>query len=108
MKTPDIDNLLSVTLRDSGEIALIDGEPKIVTVIKTGHAVHIGAYPRLGATLFGHRPRRQISKPDRPLDDPLVPVAEIKVGQEARSVETSKMKGWEDKYAIAGYWPRKT
>ena len=33
-------------------------------------------------------------------------VAEIKVGMEARSVETSKFKGWEDKYAIAGtYWP---
>jgi len=33
-------------------------------------------------------------------------VAEIKVGIEARSVETSKMKGWEDKLAIAGsYWP---
>ena len=33
-------------------------------------------------------------------------VAEIKVGLEARSVETSKYKGYEDKYAIAGaYWP---
>jgi nitrite reductase (NO-forming)/hydroxylamine reductase len=33
-------------------------------------------------------------------------VAEIKVGLEARSVETSKFKGYEDKYAIAGtYWP---
>ena len=33
-------------------------------------------------------------------------VAEIKVGLEARSVDTSKYKGWEDKYAIAGsYWP---
>jgi nitrite reductase (NO-forming)/hydroxylamine reductase len=33
-------------------------------------------------------------------------VAELKVGLEARSVETSKYKGWEDKYAIAGtYWP---
>jgi nitrite reductase (NO-forming)/hydroxylamine reductase len=33
-------------------------------------------------------------------------VAELKIGIEARSVETSKMKGWEDKYAIAGaYWP---
>ena len=30
----------------------------------------------------------------------------LKIGVEARSVETSKMKGWEDKYAIAGaYWP---
>jgi len=33
-------------------------------------------------------------------------VAELKVGLEARSVETSKYKGFEDKYAIAGtYWP---
>ena len=33
-------------------------------------------------------------------------VAEITVGLEARSVETSKYKGYEDKYAIAGsYWP---
>jgi hypothetical protein len=33
-------------------------------------------------------------------------VAEIRTGLEARSVETSKFKGFEDKYAIAGsYWP---
>jgi nitrite reductase (NO-forming)/hydroxylamine reductase len=33
-------------------------------------------------------------------------VAEIKMGIEARSVETSKFKGWEDRLAIAGaYWP---
>jgi nitrite reductase (NO-forming) / hydroxylamine reductase len=33
-------------------------------------------------------------------------VAEIKIGLEARSVETSKYKGFEDKYAVAGsYWP---
>jgi nitrite reductase (NO-forming)/hydroxylamine reductase len=33
-------------------------------------------------------------------------VAEIKIGLEARSVDTSKAKGFEDKYAIAGsYWP---
>ena len=33
-------------------------------------------------------------------------VAELRVGLEARSVDTSKYKGYEDKYAIAGsYWP---
>jgi nitrite reductase (NO-forming)/hydroxylamine reductase len=33
-------------------------------------------------------------------------VAEIRIGLEARSVETSKYKGYEDKLAIAGaYWP---
>ena len=38
--------------------------------------------------------------------DPPARVAEIKVGLEARSVETSKYKGYEDKYAVAGsYWP---
>jgi nitrite reductase (NO-forming)/hydroxylamine reductase len=39
------------------------------------------------------------------MEQPAV-VAEIKVGLEARSVETSKYKGFEDKYAVAGtYWP---
>ena len=38
--------------------------------------------------------------------DPPQVVAEIKIGLEARSVETSKYKGYEDKIAIAGaYWP---
>ena len=38
--------------------------------------------------------------------DPPQTVAELKVGTEARSIETSKFKGYEDKYAIAGaYWP---
>jgi nitrite reductase (NO-forming)/hydroxylamine reductase len=38
--------------------------------------------------------------------DPPAEVARIKIGMEARSVETSKAHGWEDKYAIAGaYWP---
>jgi nitrite reductase (NO-forming)/hydroxylamine reductase len=38
--------------------------------------------------------------------DPPQIVATIKVGLEARSVETSKYKGYEDKYAVAGsYWP---
>jgi nitrite reductase (NO-forming)/hydroxylamine reductase len=33
-------------------------------------------------------------------------VAEIRIGLEARSVETSRAKGWEDRYAVAGsYWP---
>ena len=33
-------------------------------------------------------------------------MAEIRIGLEARSVETSKYEGYEDKYAIGGaYWP---
>jgi nitrite reductase (NO-forming)/hydroxylamine reductase len=38
--------------------------------------------------------------------NPPAKVAEIKIGMEARSVETSKYPGYEDKLAIAGaYWP---
>jgi nitrite reductase (NO-forming)/hydroxylamine reductase len=102
----NIQNLLSVTLRDAGEIALIDGDSKkIVNIIKTGYAVHISRMSASGRYLFviGRDARINLidlwmAKPDT--------VAEIKVGLEARSVETSKYKGYEDKYAIAGtYWP---
>src|SRR5690606_32392892 len=42
MNDIDIENLMSVTLRDAGEIALIDGATyEIREVIKTGYAVHI-------------------------------------------------------------------
>ena len=66
------------------------------------YLAHVG----IGPLSVRHWPRRQ-DQPDRSVDGrPPQTVAEIKVGSEARSVETSKMKGWEDKYAIAGaYWP---
>jgi nitrite reductase (NO-forming) / hydroxylamine reductase len=38
----NIENFFAVTLRDSGEIALIDGDTKeIVNIVETGYAVHI-------------------------------------------------------------------
>ncbi len=102
----NINNIFSVTLRDAGEIALIDGDTKqIINIIKTGYAVHISRLSASGRYLYviGRDARLNLidlwmEKPDN--------VAEIKIGLEARSVETSKYKGWEDKIAIAGtYWP---
>jgi nitrite reductase (NO-forming)/hydroxylamine reductase len=102
----NLENIFSVTLRDAGEIALIDGDTKkIINIIKTGYAVHISRFSTSGRYLFviGRDARINMidlwmKKPDN--------VAEIKIGLEARSVETSKYKGYEDKYAIAGsYWP---
>jgi nitrite reductase (NO-forming)/hydroxylamine reductase len=102
----NLDNIFSVTLRDSGQIALIDGDSKkIINVVKTGYAVHISRYSTSGRYLFviGRDAKVNLidlwmKKPDN--------VAEIKIGLEARSVETSKYPGYEDKYAIAGaYWP---
>ena len=102
----DIDNLFSVTLRDAGEIALIDGATKkIEHVIMTGYAVHISRMSASGRYLFTIGRDAKINLIDLWMDPPQT-VAELKVGTEARSVETSKFKGYEDKYAIAGsYWP---
>ena len=106
MNNYNINNIMSVTLRDDGTIALIDGDTKeIINIVKTGYAVHISRLSASGRYLYviGRDARLNLidlwmEKPDN--------VAEIKVGLEARSVETSKFKGWEDKIAIAGtYWP---
>jgi nitrite reductase (NO-forming)/hydroxylamine reductase len=102
----DVENLFSVTLRDSGEIALIDGNTyEIKSIIKTGYAVHISRISASGRYLFTTGRDAKINLIDLWMDPPTT-VAEIDTGIEARSVETSKMKGWEDKYAISGtYWP---
>jgi len=106
MNKLDLDNLFSVTLRDSGQIALIDGNSKkIVEVLTTGYAVHISRLSASGRYLYTIGRDAKIDLIDLYMDPPAT-VAEIKIGLEARSVETSKMKGWEDKYAIGGaYWP---
>ena len=102
----NLDNLFSVTLRDSGEIALIDGDSKkIVSILNTGYAVHISRMSASGRYLFVIGRDAKINLIDLWMEKPDT-VAEIKVGMEARSVESSKAKGFEDKYAIAGtYWP---
>jgi nitrite reductase (NO-forming)/hydroxylamine reductase len=102
----DIDNLFSVTLRDTGEVALIDGDSKeIITIVSTGYAVHISRLSASGRYLYVVGRDAKIDQIDLYMDPP-AKVASIKIGSEARSVETSKMKGWEDRYAIAGsYWP---
>jgi nitrite reductase (NO-forming)/hydroxylamine reductase len=106
MSKLDLDNLFSVTLRDTGEVALIDGHSKkIVQVLTTGYAVHISRMSASGRYLFTVGRDAKLNLIDLWMDPPKT-VASIKIGLEARSVETSKMKGWEDKYAIAGsYWP---
>ncbi len=102
----DLDNLFSVTLRDTGQVAIIDGGSKeIVSVLDTGYAVHISRMSASGRYVFTIGRDAKINLIDLWMDPPAT-VAEIKIGMEARSVETSKMKGWEDKYAIGGsYWP---
>ncbi|MEJ2128272.1 MAG: cytochrome D1 domain-containing protein [Woeseiaceae bacterium] len=102
----NIDNFFSVTLRDSGQVAIIDGDTKeIVNIVETGYAVHISRVSASGRYILTIGRDALINMVDLYMDPPAT-VAQIKVGLEARSVETSKYKGYEDKYAIAGsYWP---
>ena len=106
MNNYNLKNVFSVTLRDAGQIALVDGDTKkIINTINTGYAVHISRLSTSGRYLYVIGRDAKVNLIDLWMEKP-DNVAEIKVGMEARSVETSKYKGYEDKYAIAGtYWP---
>jgi nitrite reductase (NO-forming)/hydroxylamine reductase len=110
MNSYNIANIFSTTLRDSGEVALIDGDTKeIISIVKTGYAVHISRVSASGRYIFVIGRDAKINMIDLWMEKP-DSVAEIRVGLEARSVDTSKYKGKEgdftDKLAIAGsYWP---
>ncbi|MBI3445708.1 MAG: c-type cytochrome [Magnetospirillum sp.] len=106
MNKVNLKNVFSVTLRDSGEVALIDGDTKkIWTIIKTGYAVHISRLSASGRYVYVIGRDGKLDMIDLWMETPAV-VATIKIGLDARSVETSKFKGFEDKYAVAGsYWP---
>ncbi|MBP9681699.1 MAG: c-type cytochrome [Bacteriovorax sp.] len=106
MNNYNINNIFAVTLRDAGQVALIDGDTKeIINIVTTGYAVHISRLSDSGRYLFAIGRDGRVNLIDLWMEKP-DNVAEIKIGLEARSVETSKYKGYEDKYAIAGaYWP---
>ena len=106
MNDYNLDNIFSVTLRDSGQVAIIDGDTKkIINIVDTGYAVHISRLSSSGRYVYTIGRDALINLIDLWMEKPDT-VATIKVGLEARSVETSKYKGWEDRFAIAGtYWP---
>ena len=106
MNNVNLNNIFSVTLRDAGEVALIDGDTKkIWGIVKTGYAVHISRMSLSGRYIHVVGRDGRLDMIDLWYEKPTV-IATIKAGLESRSVETSKAKGYEDKYAIVGsYWP---
>jgi len=106
MNDYDLDNLFAVTLRDVGQVALIDGATyEIISILESGYAVHITRMSASGRYLFTIGRDARINLIDLWMEEPTT-VAEVRIGIEARSVESSKAEGWEDRYAIAGaYWP---
>ncbi len=106
----DWQNYFVVTLRDAGQVAVIDGDShEVVNLVDSGYAVHITRMSATGryAYVIGRDGKLALvdlwmEKPDK--------VAEVQLCYDARSVEVSKYKGEEgdftDKYAIVGcYWP---
>jgi len=106
MNGVNLANVFSVTLRDTGEVALIDGDKKtIFAIVKTGYAVHISRLGASGRYVYVIGRDGLLSLIDLWMEKPQV-VSELKIGADARSIDTSKFKGFEDKYAVAGtYWP---
>lgn len=106
MNKLNLNNVFSVTLRDAGEVALIDGDKKeIISRVKTGYAVHISRISASGRYIYVIGRDGLLSLIDMWMENPGI-VAEMKMGLDARSIDTSKFKGFEDKFAIAGsYWP---
>ena len=102
----NIESFFVVTLRDTGEVAIIDGDTKeIVSIVKTGYAVHISRPSASGRYVYTIGRDAKVDMIDL-WSNPPGKVAELKIGLEARSVETSKYHGFEDRYAVAGaYWP---
>ncbi len=106
----DWEDFFSVTLRDAGQVAIMDGKTKeIVNIVDTGFAVHISRMSGTGRYVYTIGRDGKVTlidlwmkKPDK--------VAEVKACADARSVDTSRYKGelgnFYDRYAIIGcYWP---
>ncbi len=106
MNNLNLENLFAVTLRDSGEVALIDGDSKkIVNILKTGFAVHISRFSSSGRYLYTVGRDGLINLIDLWMETPQT-VATIRIGSDARSIETARFKKYADKIAVAGsYWP---
>ncbi|WP_457642286.1 cytochrome D1 domain-containing protein [Persephonella sp.] len=99
-------NFFGVILRDVGKVAIVDGDTKkLINVVDTGFAVHILRSSASGRYMYsiGRDGKATVidlwlKKPDK--------VAEVKTCYDARSIDTSKYHGYEDKYAVIGcYWP---
>ncbi len=102
----NLKNVFAITLRDTGKLALVDGDTKnIWQVLDTGYAVHISRLSASGRYVYTVGRDGLVTLIDLWYETPTT-VATVKLGADARSVDTSKFKGFEDKYLIGGtYWP---
>jgi nitrite reductase (NO-forming)/hydroxylamine reductase len=100
------ENYFGVVLRDAGKIAIIDGDTKeTLNIIDSGFATHILRTSATGRYMYAIGRDGKATMMDMWATPPNI-VAEVRTGIDARSIDTSKFKGFEDKYAVVGdYWP---
>lgn len=104
------ENYFVVTLRDAGQVAIIDGDNyEIVNTVDSGYAVHITRMSASGRYAYVIGRDGKLAMIDLWMEIPQK-VAEVQTCYDARSVEVSKYEGDEgdflDKLAIVGcYWP---
>jgi nitrite reductase (NO-forming)/hydroxylamine reductase len=104
------ENYFLVTLRDAGQVAVVDGDTyEVITNVDTGYAVHITRMSATGRYAYVIGRDGKLALVDLWMEQP-TKVAEVQVCYDARSVEVSKYKGAEgdysDKLAVVGcYWP---
>ncbi len=104
------ENFMAVTLRDAGQIAIIDADTyEVVTNVDTGYAVHISRNSATGRYVYTIGRDGKLALVDLWTEIP-TKVAEAQLCYDARSVEVSKYSGelgdFTDQLAIVGcYWP---
>ena len=100
------ENFFGVVLRDAGQVAIIDGDTKEqVTILNTGFAVHILRASSTGRYFLAVGRDGKVTMIDLWSATPTI-VAQAQGCFDARSVDGSKFKGFEDKFIIQGcYWP---
>lgn len=102
MHKRNIDNFFGVIMRDAGKVAVIDGDTKeALAVLPTGFAVHILRTSASGRYIYSVGRDGRITMIDTYSEKPMI-VAEVRGAYDARSVEVSKFKGYEDKYLVFG------
>lgn len=102
----DWENFFGVILRDAGQVAIVDGATyEQIGVISTGFAVHILRSSSSGRYFYAIGRDGKVSLIDLWPETPTL-VAQVQGCSDARSVDGSKFRGYEDKYLIEGcYWP---
>jgi nitrite reductase (NO-forming)/hydroxylamine reductase len=104
--TRNWENYVGVILRDAGQVAIFDGDTKEEVVrLNTGFAVHILRSSSTGRYFYAIGRDGLVTLIDLWTTIPQV-VATVKGCHDARSVESSKFTGYNDRYVIEGcYWP---